>query len=87
MARGTKYPCGSCGKPFYDLGKDNPVCPNCGQILLKNRALTKRRKSYGKTLIDEVAEQTQSKVVLGRFKNEIFRNKIWNLPFCLKAQD
>ena len=75
MARGKKYACGSCGKPFYDLGKDNPVCPNCGQIFLKNRALTKRRKSYGKTLIDEVAEQTQSKVVLGRFKNEIFRNE------------
>jgi hypothetical protein len=27
---GTKYDCYSCGTKFYDLGKAQAICPNCG---------------------------------------------------------
>ena len=27
---GTKFDCYNCGTKFYDLGKPEPVCPNCG---------------------------------------------------------
>ena len=27
---GTKHECSSCGSKFYDLGKDEPICPKCG---------------------------------------------------------
>ena len=27
---GTKWECTSCSTKFYDLGKDQPVCPKCG---------------------------------------------------------
>ena len=27
---GTKFECYSCGTKFYDLGKNEPVCPKCG---------------------------------------------------------
>ena len=27
---GTKHECSSCGTRFYDLGKDEPICPKCG---------------------------------------------------------
>lgn len=27
---GTKYECYSCGTKFYDLGKPQAICPNCG---------------------------------------------------------
>jgi uncharacterized protein (TIGR02300 family) len=27
---GTKFECFSCGTKFYDLGKNEPVCPKCG---------------------------------------------------------
>ena len=75
MERGKKHSCSACGTLFYDLGKDNPICPNCGQNLPKKKAIKKGSKSYSKTPINEVTEETQSKVVIGRFKNEIFRNE------------
>lgn len=27
---GTKFECYSCGTKFYDLGKNDPLCPKCG---------------------------------------------------------
>ena len=27
---GTKHECTSCSTKFYDLGKDEPICPKCG---------------------------------------------------------
>lgn len=27
---GTKYECYSCSTKFYDLGKAQAICPNCG---------------------------------------------------------
>lgn len=27
---GTKHECVECDTKFYDLGKDEPICPNCG---------------------------------------------------------
>lgn len=27
---GNKYECYNCGVKFYDLGKTNPICPQCG---------------------------------------------------------
>lgn len=27
---GTKWECFSCGSKFYDLGKEEPLCPKCG---------------------------------------------------------
>jgi uncharacterized protein (TIGR02300 family) len=27
---GNKHICESCGTKFYDMGKPDPVCPNCG---------------------------------------------------------
>lgn len=27
---GNKYDCYSCGTKFYDLGKNEPICPKCG---------------------------------------------------------
>lgn len=27
---GVKHVCASCGAKFYDLGKEDPMCPKCG---------------------------------------------------------
>jgi hypothetical protein len=27
---GQKHTCDGCGKKFYDLGKESPACPKCG---------------------------------------------------------
>ncbi len=33
-ARGLKHTCSSCEARFYDLGRQPPTCPKCGQVCL-----------------------------------------------------
>ncbi len=42
VQRGTKRNCPSCKGKYYDLGKQEPVCPMCGTVY-KPEALLKSR--------------------------------------------
>ena len=37
---GTRYKCYKCGTKFYDLGREQPICPSCGED--QNNEETKR---------------------------------------------
>lgn len=43
--RGTKYTCAdtSCQTKFYDLNKESPVCPKCGQAIVKAKPAAARK--------------------------------------------
>lgn len=43
---GARYKCYKCGTKFYDLGKEQPLCPSCGedQNNEDTRRMLKRKK-------------------------------------------
>lgn len=63
---GTKHECYSCGTKFYDLGKQEPLCPKCGanqthaapstQLAATQAARKKRKAEVTRTFDDEPEE-------------------------------
>lgn len=59
---GTKRTCQSCGAHFYDLRKDNIVCPKCGAaydpeaVLKSRRGRVVEKLTPVKPVVPEVAE-------------------------------
>jgi len=42
---GVKRVCGACGTRFYDLGKEEVECPNCGTPWVSTIAMAERAKA------------------------------------------
>ena len=50
---GVKHLCGSCATRFYDLGKEEAECPNCGAPYISALAMAERAKASKATAADE----------------------------------
>ena len=50
---GVKRLCGSCATRFYDLGKEEAECPNCGAAYVSALAMAERAKASKATAADE----------------------------------
>jgi uncharacterized protein (TIGR02300 family) len=54
--RGLKHVCPACGVVFYDLGKENAVCPNCGKSLdgsLEIEFIKRKKKAEVKVAVEK----------------------------------
>ncbi|MCU0575415.1 MAG: FYDLN acid domain-containing protein [Desulfobacterota bacterium] len=53
---GTRFKCYKCGTKFYDLGKERPLCPSCGEDQnnedTKRMLKRKRKRSLAKVKTD-----------------------------------
>jgi uncharacterized protein (TIGR02300 family) len=53
---GTRFKCYKCGTKFYDLGKQQPLCPSCGEDQnnedTKRMLRRKRKRSLAKVKTD-----------------------------------
>jgi hypothetical protein len=52
LAWGKKISCPACSKPFYDLQKPAPMCPNCGHSIVAGDKHSKKLQS-GQDLAEE----------------------------------
>ena len=50
---GVKRLCGSCGTRFYDLGQEEPECPNCGAVYVSALAMAERAKASKATAAED----------------------------------
>ena len=71
---GTKRTCQSCGAHFYDLRKDNIVCPKCGATYDPEAVLKSRRGRVVEKLtpvkqpepeVAEAEEETEAEPIAG----------------------
>ena len=57
---GTKRSCPSCQTRFYDLGKEEIVCPNCGVTFVPEQLLPSKADHQAATKARVVAEPVEA---------------------------
>jgi hypothetical protein len=56
---GTKHDCYSCGTKFYDLGKAQAICPNCGADQQNPDALAEQELPRNLKLSNDFADDDE----------------------------